>query len=73
MTNEVQPNRLVTAPTNAGKGTGGVIPNLADWNGPAVIFDPKPTLPDQGEHRFDPEREGRPVWTEGHPEKEDNQ
>ncbi len=32
---------LTVAPTRSGKGVGLIIPNLLNWNGPVVIFDPK--------------------------------
>ena len=52
---------LTIAPTRSGKGVGLIIPNLLNWNGPAVTFDPK------GEnyiltHKYRSDELGQYIW-----------
>jgi hypothetical protein len=72
MTDEAQSHRLISAATQSGKGVGMPIPNLADWGGTIVIYDPKPSLPDWGTD-FNPDPKRRPDWTEDKPDEGDDQ
>lgn len=49
-------------PSRPGKGAVHGIPNSTDWDGPLIVHDPKPTLPDWGAAvlSIDPNR--RPEW-----------
>lgn len=49
-------------PSRPGKGAGHVIPNTTNLDGPLIVHDPKPTIPDWGAHLLSIDPNRRPEW-----------